>query len=64
MKKSDRCGNKTVKLVETQKDLFIDRKTLRDQLHQTVQTEDSSFSLSCYLHTSQSLWIGNRMLEK
>lgn len=29
------------KLAETQKDIFIGRKTLGDQLHQSVQTEDS-----------------------
>lgn len=35
-----------------------------DQSHQSVLVEDSSFSLSCYLHTSQSLWIRNRKPTK
>lgn len=50
--------------METQKVIFTERKRLGDQLHQSVQTEDSSFSLSSYLATSQSLWIRNRMLKK
>lgn len=36
------------------------RKRLTDQLHQSVQTADTSFSLSCYLQTGQSCWIGTK----
>ncbi len=60
-RKEKKEGNK---LAETQKDIYVGRKTLGDQLHQSVQTEDSSFSLRCYLATSQSLRIRNRMLKK
>lgn len=40
------------------------RKRLRDQLHQSVQTVDSSFSLSGYLQTSQRCWIRTRIRKK
>lgn len=33
-------------------------------LHQSVRTEDSSFSLSCYLITSQLCQIQTRVLKK
>lgn len=54
------CGGgerETRERVLTQQSPLIGRKTLRDQLHQSVQTEDSSFSLSPYLQTSHSFWI-------
>lgn len=50
-RREEKEGNK---LPETEKDFFIGRKTLGDQLHQSVQTEERSFSLSCYLATSHS----------
>ena len=46
------------------KHISIGRKTHRNQLHQCVQTKDGSFSLGCYLTTSQSLWIRNSMSKK
>lgn len=65
-KERKREGNK---LAETHKGIFIakgkkGKRTLGDQLHQSLQTKDSSFSLSCYPATSLSLWIRNRMLKK
>lgn len=42
---------------EYNKQKYKGRKTLLDQLNQSVQTENCSFSLSCYLTRSQSLWV-------
>lgn len=42
----------------------MERKRLGDQLDQSVRTEDSSFSLSCYLTTSQAFQMRSRVLKK